>query len=77
METRRLTAWIMRLELKLRTFGQRHTDLFRTWSGQLAKAVDWTDYQISACFTPHLCKAGGIAVRVQGSYYAFICIWKV
>ena len=36
---------------------------------------DWTDYQISACFTPHLCKAGGIAVRVQGMrrYYAFIC----
>ena len=39
---------------------------------------DWTDYQISACFTPHLCKAGGIAVRVQGMrrYYAFICDLK-
>lgn len=39
---------------------------------------DWTDYQISARLTPHLCKAGGIAVRVQGMrrYYAFMCDLK-
>ncbi len=36
---------------------------------------DWTDYQITARMTPHLCKAGGIAVRAQGMrrYYAFLC----
>ncbi|MEO1439939.1 MAG: ADP-ribosylglycohydrolase family protein, partial [Chloroflexota bacterium] len=36
---------------------------------------DWTDYEISARMTPHMCKAGGIAVRVQGMhrYYALLC----
>lgn len=36
---------------------------------------DWIDYQITARMTPHLCKAGGIAVRAQGMrrYYAFLC----
>ena len=35
---------------------------------------DWEDYSVSATLTPHLCKAGGIAVRVQGMrrYYALI-----
>ena len=36
---------------------------------------DWTDYQVSATLTPHLCKAGGIGARVQGMkrYYALLC----
>lgn len=36
---------------------------------------DWTDYQVTARMTPHLCRAGGVAVRVQGMrrYYAFLC----
>lgn len=36
---------------------------------------DWHDYRVSARLTPHLCRAGGLAVRVQGlkRYYALIC----
>ncbi len=36
---------------------------------------DWTDYQVSAKFTPHMCKAGGLGARVQGMkrYYALLC----
>ena len=36
---------------------------------------DWTDYQIIARMTPHMCKTGGIGVRVQGMkrYYALLC----
>ena len=39
---------------------------------------DWKDYQITATMTPHMCKAGGIAVRTQGlrRYYALICDQK-
>lgn len=35
---------------------------------------EWTDYQLSARMTPHMCKTGGIAVRVQGMkrYYAML-----
>jgi ADP-ribosylglycohydrolase len=34
----------------------------------------WADYQVTATLTPHMCKAGGLAVRVQGltRYYAMI-----
>ena len=36
---------------------------------------DWTDYQVSAKITPHMCKAGGLGARVQGlkRYYALLC----
>jgi len=36
---------------------------------------EWQDYQFTAQLTPHMCKAGGIAVRVQGMrrYYALLC----
>jgi hypothetical protein len=36
---------------------------------------EWEDYQVTAHFTPHMCKAGGIGVRVQGMrrYYALLC----
>jgi ADP-ribosylglycohydrolase len=36
---------------------------------------EWTDYQVTAQMTPHMCKAGGIGVRVQGMqrYYALLC----
>ncbi len=36
---------------------------------------DWTDYQVSATMTPHMCKAGGLGIRVQGMkrYYALLC----
>lgn len=36
---------------------------------------DWTDYQVSAKMTPHMCKAGGLGARVQGlkRYYALLC----
>lgn len=36
---------------------------------------DWSDYQASAKMTPHMCRAGGLGVRVQGMkrYYAFLC----
>jgi len=37
---------------------------------------EWTDYQVSAAMTPHLLRAGGLAVRVQGlrRYYALLLI---
>ena len=36
---------------------------------------EWMDYQITARMTPHMCKLGGIGVRVQGMrrYYALLC----
>ena len=36
--------------------------------------AEWNDYCLSAPFTPHLCEAAGIAVRVQGlrRYYALL-----
>ena len=36
---------------------------------------DWSDYQLSAKMTPHMCRAGGLGVRVQGMkrYYALLC----
>ena len=36
---------------------------------------DWGNYRVSAQLTPHLCRAGGLAARVQGlqRYYALIC----
>ncbi len=36
---------------------------------------DWTDYQVSAKITPHMCKAGGLGARVQGMkrHYAMLC----
>ena len=36
---------------------------------------DWTDYQVSATLTPHMCKAGGLGARVQGMkrHYALLC----
>ncbi len=35
---------------------------------------EWEDYRFRATMTPHMCKAGGIAVRVQGlrRYYAML-----
>jgi ADP-ribosylglycohydrolase len=35
---------------------------------------DWTDYQVTARMTPHLCAAGGLGVRAQGlqRYYALL-----
>lgn len=35
---------------------------------------DWTDYQVTAKMTPHMCDAGGVGVRVQGMkrYYAML-----
>jgi hypothetical protein len=35
---------------------------------------EWTDYQVTVRMTPHMCQAGGIAVRVQGMsrYYALL-----
>jgi len=34
----------------------------------------WQDYQVTARMTPHMCQAGGVAVRVQGMqrYYALL-----
>ena len=36
---------------------------------------DWTDYEVSAKMTPHMCKAGGLGARVQGMkrHYAMLC----
>ena len=36
---------------------------------------EWTDYQVSATMTPHMCKAGGLGARVQGLKrgYALLC----
>ena len=36
---------------------------------------DWTDYEVSASITPHMCKAGGLGARVQGMkrHYALLC----
>jgi hypothetical protein len=35
---------------------------------------EWTDYQVTARMIPHMCQAGGIAVRAQGMtrYYALL-----
>jgi len=35
---------------------------------------EWTDYQVTVRMTPHMCEAGGVAVRVQGlmRYYALL-----
>jgi hypothetical protein len=35
---------------------------------------EWTDYQVTARMTPHLCKAGGLGIRAQGMqrYYALL-----
>jgi ADP-ribosylglycohydrolase len=35
---------------------------------------EWTDYTVSVRMTPHMCEAGGVAVRVQGMtrYYALL-----
>ncbi|MBX3085936.1 MAG: ADP-ribosylglycohydrolase family protein [Anaerolineae bacterium] len=35
---------------------------------------EWTDYQVQAAITPHLCKSAGLALRVQGMrrYYALL-----
>lgn len=35
---------------------------------------DWTDYEVTATMIPHMCKAGGLGVRVQGMqrYYAML-----
>ena len=35
---------------------------------------DWTDYQVTATMTPHMCNAGGLGVRAQGMkrYYALL-----
>lgn len=35
---------------------------------------EWTDYRLYARMTPHMCRAGGVAVRVQGMnrYYALL-----
>ena len=42
---------------------------------QMHGTRDWTDYQLTARMTPHMCRAGGIGVRVQGlrRYYALLC----
>ncbi len=36
---------------------------------------EWSDYQVTARMTPHMARAGGVAVRVQGlkRYYALLC----
>ena len=36
---------------------------------------DWTDYEVRATMTPHMCKAGGLGARVQGMkrHYALLC----
>lgn len=36
---------------------------------------EWRDYQVTARMTPHMARAGGVAVRVQGlkRYYALLC----
>jgi hypothetical protein len=35
---------------------------------------EWTDYQVTATMTPHMCKAGGLGVHAQGMkrYYAML-----
>ena len=35
---------------------------------------EWTDYEVRVLMTPHLCRLGGVAVRVQGMqrYYALL-----
>lgn len=35
---------------------------------------EWTDYQVTATMSPHMCRAGGLGVRVQGMqrYYALL-----
>lgn len=41
---------------------------------QIQGTREWTDYQVTASMTPHMCIAGGVAVRVQGMtrYYALL-----
>lgn len=73
-------AWTNSLDhLDRRSFDDWHPEAFRLIQndgrGLLSQgAAEWTDYCVSAPFTPHLCQAAGIAVRVAGlrRYYALI-----
>ena len=74
-------AWINGLDHKDRIetidfYPETYRLIQNTGRGLISQGTkDWTDYQVTARITPHLCKAGGIAVRAQGMrrYYAFLC----
>lgn len=74
-------AWVNGLDHKDRIetldfYPETYRLIQNTGRGLISQgAKDWTDYQVTARMTPHLCKAGGVAVRAQGMrrYYAFLC----
>ena len=74
-------AWVVGTDLR---FGGAYNDFYpetyrvtqNEGRGLLIHGCrDWTDYQVSAKITPHMCKTGGIGARVQGMkrYYALLC----
>jgi hypothetical protein len=73
-------AWTDSLDHKdRRSFDDWNPEAFRIVQnegrGLLSQGTsDWTDYRVSAPFTPHLCEAAGIAARVGGlrRYYALL-----
>ena len=74
-------AWINGLDHKDRIeamdfWPETYRLIQNTGRGLISQGTkEWTDYQVTARMTPHLCKAGGIAVRTQGMkrYYALLC----
>jgi ADP-ribosylglycohydrolase len=85
-------AWVNALDHEDRVdYGDWYPETFRLLQnrgrGMLIQGTrEWTDYQVSASLAPHLCKATGLAARVQGlqRYYALllcadstVCLVKV
>ena len=74
-------AWILGTDLLTdRSYSDFYPETYRVIQNEgrglyIQGCRDWTDYQVSASLTPHLCKAGGLGIRVQGMrrYYALLC----
>jgi hypothetical protein len=73
-------AWVNSLDnQELRDYSDKWPEAYRLIQnrgrGLLMQGTrEWRDYQVTAQMTPHLCRAGGVAVRVQGMmrYYALL-----
>lgn len=73
-------AWVNGLDCRSRLAGldfwpESHRIIQNEGRGlQMHGTREWDDYQVIARMTPHMCKAGGVGVRVQGMrrYYALL-----
>jgi hypothetical protein len=73
-------AWVNGLDSGGTFYGDFYPEVYRLIQNRgrglaMQGTREWTDYQITARLTPHMCKAGGVGVRVQGMrrYYALLC----